>query len=108
MKPNSHNPPSKFLFSILLATLIVIPQNSQTADFSIHRNPRSYVLTKIQTHDIVFLGTRHKQPPILEFISELITELHNSGVTHIGLEIASDQQAKIDQHGYAESPSELS
>ena len=97
MKPNSHNPPSKFLFSILLATLIVIPQNSQTADFNLNHNPQSYVLAKFQTHDIVFLGTRHKQPPILEFISEIITVLHDSGVTHIGLEIESDQQGKIDQ-----------
>jgi hypothetical protein len=97
MKPNSHKPPSKFLFSILLATLIVIPQNSQTADFNLNHNPQSYIITKLKSHDIVFLGTRHKQPPILNFISEIITALHDSGVTHIGLEIESDQQGKIDQ-----------
>jgi uncharacterized iron-regulated protein len=98
MKPDRHYILSKFLFSILLATLIVIPQNSHATDFSIHHNPQSYILNKLQSHDIVFLGTRHKQPPILEFISKIITELHNSGVTHIGLEIASDQQGKIDRY----------
>jgi len=57
----------------------------------IHHNPQSYILTKFQSQDIVFLGTRHKQPPILQFISDLIPKLHHTGVTHIGLEIASDK-----------------
>ena len=39
----------------------------------------------VKIEQLGFLGTRHKQPPILEFISEIITVLHNSGVTHIGL-----------------------
>jgi hypothetical protein len=85
MKPDRHNPPSKFLFSILLAIFIFIPQNSQTADFPINHNPQSYVLTKLKSHDIILLGTRHKQSPILKFISDLITVLHNSGVTRTGL-----------------------
>jgi hypothetical protein len=63
----------------------------------INNKPQSYVLNKFKTHDIVFLGTRHKQPPILSYISNLIKALHNSGVTHIGLEIESDQQEKIDR-----------
>jgi len=97
MKPDRHNILSKFYFSILLAALIVIPQNSQTADFPIHHHPQSYVLNKLKSNNIVFLGTRHKQPPILNFVSELITMLRDSGVTHIGLEIASGQQEEIDQ-----------
>jgi hypothetical protein len=79
-----------------LIITILFPQNSEAIDFPIQHNPQSYVLTKFKTYDIVFLGIRHKQPPILEFISELITVLHDSGVNHIGLEIASDQQGKID------------
>lgn len=59
--------------------------------------PSSLRPQQIQNHDIVFLGTRQKQPPILEFISNLIPKLLESGVTHIGLEIASDQQEKIDR-----------
>jgi hypothetical protein len=42
------------------------------------------------------LGTRHKRDPILQFISDLIPTLHDAGVSHIGLEICSDQQDNID------------
>lgn len=79
-----------------IAALLIFPQNPQASEYNLNHNPHSYVLNKLHSHDIVFLGTRHKQPPILEFISKLITVLHNSGVTHIALEIASDQQSKID------------
>lgn len=80
-----------------ILSIIFITSSSLCIDFNLHHNPQSYILNKLKTNDIDFLGTRHKQPPILEFISEIITVLHNSGVTHIGLEIASDQQGKIDQ-----------
>jgi hypothetical protein len=98
MKLDRHNVLSKFFFSILLAALVVIPQNSQATEYNLHHNPQSYVLNKLKSHDIVFLGTRHKQPPILNFVSELITVLQDSGVTHIGLEVASDQQENIDHY----------
>jgi hypothetical protein len=93
MIPNHHKFPSNFLLAAIF--IIIIPQNVQTADYDLNHNPKFYVLQKFKTHDIVFLGTRHKQPSILNFISEIITALHNSGVTHIGLEITSDQQNKI-------------
>ena len=94
---NSQKSYSRFINLLIFILVFLIPKNSHATDFPIHHNPQSYILTKLQTNDIVFLGTRHKQPPILEFISDIITELHNSGVTHIGLEIASNQQGKIDQ-----------
>ncbi len=98
MIPNRHNFSSKFFYSLLLiAIFIILPQNSQTDDYNLNYHPHSYVLKKLKTHNIVLLGTRHKQPAIINFISEIITVLHDSGVTHIGLEIASDQQGKIDQ-----------
>ena len=78
-----------FLLLIFFSILPLFNLDSLAADFPLHHKP--------QFHDIVFLGTRHKQPLILNFISDLITALHNSGVTHIGLEIISDQQGKIDQ-----------
>ena len=93
MIPNHHKFPSNLLLAAIF--IIIIPLNIQTADYKLNHNPKSYVLSKLKTHDIVFLGTRHKQPAVLNFISELITALHNSGVTHIGLEITSDQQNKI-------------
>jgi len=60
-------------------------------------NPIPFVLDKAARHDVVMLGTTHQQDRILSFISDLIPRLSNSGVTHIGLEIASDQQNRLDR-----------
>jgi hypothetical protein len=57
--------------------------------------PRNYVTEKLATHDVVFMGTTHRQPRILEFIGSLLPDLHKAGVTHVALEIASDQQDRI-------------
>ena len=56
MKPNWHNPASKFFFSILLAALIVIPQASGASGYDLNHNPQSYILKKLESHDIVFYG----------------------------------------------------
>ncbi len=96
MIPNHQKFPSNLFLAAIF--IIIIPQNVLTADYRLNHNPQFYVLNKLETHDIVFLGTRHKQPGILNFISELITALHNSGVNCIGLEITSDQQEKIDHY----------
>ena len=58
--------------------------------------PAEYIQSKLQQSDIVFLGTRHKQPEILAFIAELIPKLKDNGVTQLGVEIPSDQQDQID------------
>lgn len=58
--------------------------------------PADYLRAKLKQNDIVFLGTKHKKPEILRFIAELIPSLKDLGVTHLGLEIPSDQQEKID------------
>ena len=58
--------------------------------------PTDYIHSKLQQNDIVFLGTTHKKPEILGFIAELIPTLGKYGVSHVGLEIKSDQQEKID------------
>jgi hypothetical protein len=62
------------------------------------QDPQSFIFRKLKQNNILFLGTRHKQPPILKFIQDLIPKLLKAGVTHIGLEIASDQQAQIDHY----------
>ncbi len=83
-----------FLFIItfyLMCTSIV-----NSVEYKVNTNAQSYIIKKLKTHHIVFLGTTHKKPAILKFMSELIPALHDTGVTHIGLEIASNQQAKID------------
>ena len=61
-------------------------------------SPIDYVQSKITENDIVFLGTRHRQPEILYFFTDLIPTLKNLGITHIGLEIPSDEQDAIDQY----------
>jgi len=66
------------------------------SEYEVNTNAQSFIIEKLKTHDIVFLGTTHKKPAILKFLLELIPTLHDAGVTHIGLEIAFDQQAKID------------
>jgi len=57
-----------------------------------------YVLEKCRSQDVVFLGTTHKQPAILALISDLLPALTRTGVTHLGLEIGSDQQHRIDTY----------
>jgi len=66
------------------------------SDYKVNTNAQSYIFEKLKTHHIVFLGTTHRKPAIFQFLLELIPALHDAGVTHIGLEIAFDQQAKID------------
>jgi len=99
MISNPHKFPFKvFYFLFIIVNFISIPQFTHAVDYN--RNcddPQAYLLEKLNSHEIVFLGTRHKKPPILKFISGLIPKLHNSGVTHIGLEITSGQHYKINK-----------
>jgi hypothetical protein len=81
----------------LIAIFVVFPQYAEATDYNFNHDPKSYVLNKFKTNDIVLLGTRHKQTVILSFISELMTALHKPKVTYIGLEITSDQQDDINE-----------
>ena len=65
-------------------------------DYKVNTDTQSFILQKLKTHHIVFLGTTHKKPAIFNFLLELIPVLHDTGVTHIGMEIAFNQQGKID------------
>jgi len=58
---------------------------------------QAYVLNKLRTHVLVFMGITHKQPPILVLLADLLPHLHAVGVTHVALEIASDQQQRINR-----------
>ena len=89
------------IHGLIITVLVAAAFNLQSgpidsAYYRIHHNPKEYVPDKFQSHDLIMLGTRHKQETILKFISDLIPAMHNAGVTHIGLEICSDQQDKID------------
>lgn len=57
-----------------------------------------YILNKLTDNDIVFAGTVHRQPAILKLMADLIPELHPNGITHLALEIPSDQQKYIDEY----------
>ena len=57
---------------------------------------QAYVMKKLAGHDMVFMGTTHKQAPILELMARLLPEFQQAGVTHLALEITSDQQDRLD------------
>ena len=79
---------------ICITVILFLPALSTASDNLIP--PADYIRSKLKQNDIVFLGTTHKKPDILGFIAELIPTLKSIGVTHVGLEIRSDQQEKID------------
>jgi uncharacterized iron-regulated protein len=62
------------------------------------RSPYAYIAEKVNAHDVILLGTTHQQPAILNFIADLLPQLTVLGVTHVALEIASDQQHRIDTY----------
>ena len=84
------------LLLLLIVPILVVSKVGCAGRFNIQKGPQSYVHKKLKSHDIVFLGTTHRREPILKFLSDLIPYLHESGVTHLGLEICSDQQDRID------------
>ena len=87
-------------YSLLLAFFLTITITASKAgnaeNYHVGTFPRLYILEKLKSHDIIFLGTTHKNSTILKFISDLIPYLPEAKVTHLGLEISSNQQNKID------------
>lgn len=67
------------------------------SDPSATNGPVPFLLDKVYNHNVVLLGTTHQRPSILHFIAETLPDLSSAGVTHVGLEIPSDQQTKIDK-----------
>ena len=84
----------RLLRLLFIAVILFSPALSTAGDELFP--PAEYIHGKLQQNDILFLGTTHKKPEILRFIAELIPSLKGRGVSHIGLEIPSDQQEKID------------
>ena len=83
-----------YIFTSVLLVSLALPITSKDNLYQ----PTGYIKAKLQQNDIVFLGTQHKRPPILRFIADLIPSQNSLSVTHIGLEIPSDQQASIDAY----------
>ena len=84
--------PSLYPLLPLIFPILVIPKVAVAGSHDLHKHPQSYVIERLKTHGIVFLGTTHKKEAILKFVAELIPRLHEAGTTHLGLEICSDQQ----------------
>ena len=85
----------RLIWLIITVAILFPPTISATAGDELFP-PADYLHSKLQQNNIVFLGTTHKKPEILGFIAELIPTLEKYGVSHVGLEIPSDQQEKID------------
>ncbi len=79
----------------LMILSLTLPSHAQERPT---RQTRAYVLGKLKQHDLVFMGTTHKQPPILALIADLLPRLHSAGVSHLALEVAGDQQGRIDRY----------
>lgn len=84
-------------FAILIMMMVQISAQPQTIaqQFPVSE-AGAYILDKLAAHDIVFTGTVHREPVILQLMAELLPHLKDNGVTHLALEIAGDQQVKID------------
>ncbi len=87
---------SLLLLISLIFLILFISKAVDASGFELHKHPQSYVLQKLKSHDIIFLGTTHKKEPILKFAAGLIPQLYETGTTYLALEISSDQQDKID------------
>ena len=59
-------------------------------------DPKSFFTEKLGSHDVILLGAKHNQPSTCFFLMEILPVLAGLGLTHVGLEIASDQQLKLD------------
>lgn len=95
-----HNFSMKKSFKVLVfvMTLLATTTSVNGYDSYVAANAQTYVLEKLAHNDIVFMGTTHKQAAILDFLADLLPRLHTAGVTHIAVEIASDQQWLIDRY----------
>lgn len=87
--------------SLSLATTLFMGFNSMAADTAA-KEPQeqmpadTYIRDQLMRNDVVFYGTTHQQPSILALVVELLPDLAQMGITHLALEISSDQQPHLD------------
>ena len=86
------------IFAVMFMALHSISATAATLGANPSREAQNYVISKLHAHDIVFLGTTHRQPAILGLVAELLPLLTRAGVTHLALEIGSDQQTRLDYY----------
>jgi hypothetical protein len=62
-----------------------------------HLTPEEYVISKFEEHDIIFIGEFHRIKQDVKLIQNLIPQLHENGIYHLGIEYALyEDQAIID------------
>lgn len=79
------------IMSLLIAGAPVAGHNLKT------HKALPYVLEKLRSHQIVLMGTIHQKPQILELTAQLLPLIRAAGVTHLAIEVSSDQQSNIDR-----------
>ena len=68
-----------------------------------YKTPEDYVISKLEDHDIVFLGEEHYIRQNSEFIHNLIPKLYENGIYNLGIEFANrEDQGLIDSVIYAD------
>ena len=81
--------------AIIMSTLIV---GTSAAGHGLEtREALPYVLEKLGAHQLVLMGTIHRKPQILALTAKLLPRIKAAGVTHLALEVPSDQQYHIDR-----------
>ncbi len=86
---------------VMIMSLLIAGTPVAGQDFKTHK-ALPYVIQKLRSHQIVLMGTIHQKPQILELTAQLLPLIRAAGVTHLALEVSSDQQVNIDrfmQHG---------
>ncbi len=86
---------------LIIMSLLIAGSPAAGQDFET-RKALPYVIEKLRSHQIVLMGTIHQKPQILELTAQLLPLVKPAGVTHLALEVSSDQQANIErfiQHG---------
>lgn len=63
------------------------------------QDPRTILLTSLKHHRVLAIGEYHTSAPGLHrtFIASMMRDFKKSGVTHLALELPSDEQWKVDQ-----------
>ena len=87
-------PTLRLIWLLFTVAILFPPAISVTAGDNLSP-PSDYIHSKLRQNDIVILETPHQKPESLSFMADLIP-LKGRGMSHIGLEIPSDQQEKID------------
>jgi hypothetical protein len=90
--------PKPLILIVCLMLLGHAPQPAAAQEgFADSDAAQAYVLAKLRTHDLLFMGVTHQLPEIPAFMIALLPSLRDAGVTHLVLEIAADQRSRLER-----------